>query len=269
MLSALDIPGNIKLFTVQSGSMEPAIRVGSLIVVKPSDTYSVGDIVNIKEPADPDISVTHRIVEVEEADNQIHYITKGDANESADTEKRSHENIVGKMIFKMPLMGYLISFGRTPEGLLLLVIIPALIIIFREVMSIRDEAKKMLEKRKQKKESESMLSMAKLFFLIPLAGFAGIAGTGAYLHDTEVSAGNTFTAGTWGTQLQQKQSNSIQKNDITEKADNPELLLTPAPEVPAEEPLEEQLWQVQVPESTPLSTTAEDLNYTEVQDINE
>ena len=66
--SFLPLPGNFKTFVVQSGSMEPAIRTGSLIFVKPMEKYVVGDIVNIKDGKN---SVTHRIVEKKQTAEKI------------------------------------------------------------------------------------------------------------------------------------------------------------------------------------------------------
>lgn len=192
----LNIPGNIKLFTVQSGSMEPTISTGSLIIVKPMETYAKEDIINIIEPADPKVSVTHRIIDIEEADNGIYYITKGDANESADTEKRSVENVSGKVIFSLPLLGYLLAFAKTGAGLVVFIIIPALIIIVRELISIKEEAKTLIQRKKVKNSSKGS-SIAKALLILALVSMGSITSTAASLLDTEISTGNTMTAGVW------------------------------------------------------------------------
>ena len=51
-ISALNIPGGLKLYTVQSGSMEPTIHTGSIIFSVPSDNYQIGDIITFKAEAD-------------------------------------------------------------------------------------------------------------------------------------------------------------------------------------------------------------------------
>lgn len=102
VFSFIDIPGNYKIFTVQSGSMEPAIHTGSLIFVKPLADYSVGDIVT-KKTDDPKMTVTHRIVSKEEVDGQVAFETKGDANDSSDGEKFGKDMIIGKKIPHNPL----------------------------------------------------------------------------------------------------------------------------------------------------------------------
>ncbi len=152
-LSSLKIPGNFKLLTVESGSMEPAIKRGAIVVVKPESDYHKGDVITVVEPANPKISLTHRIVEIEEQKESIFYTTKGDANEAPDTEKRPKENVVGKVLFSIPLVGYPVAFAKTRDGLLILVIIPATVIIYSELMSIKNETKKLLAARKNRKLS--------------------------------------------------------------------------------------------------------------------
>jgi len=44
-VSELDLPGGVKFYTIQSGSMEPALHTGSIVAVKPQDTYQKGDII--------------------------------------------------------------------------------------------------------------------------------------------------------------------------------------------------------------------------------
>ena len=56
-VSALNLPGGWKLFTVQSGSMQPAISLGSLVIVKPAGEYVVGDVITFKTGPTP---TTHR-----------------------------------------------------------------------------------------------------------------------------------------------------------------------------------------------------------------
>ncbi len=89
---------------VLSGSMEPTIKVGSLIYYKEKNDYNVNDIIsfNIKGQ-----TVTHRIVDVLD-DN---YITKGDANESNDLNPIKKDNIKGKVSnITINYIGYYLKF---------------------------------------------------------------------------------------------------------------------------------------------------------------
>ena len=84
---------------VQSGSMSGTVKdhieVGDLIFVKPAkaETLREGDIIAFKEGS---IVVTHRIVRVETAeDGTLQFITKGDANNTEDSQPVSAANLVG------------------------------------------------------------------------------------------------------------------------------------------------------------------------------
>lgn len=155
-VSAMNMPGGIKFYTVQSGSMEPSIHIGSVVISKPSDNYQKGDIITFKAEKDsainnPKYTTTHRIYEIETKDGKEQYITKGDANNSPDMVPTGKDLVLGKTFFSIPLLGYPVSFAKTREGLIILVIIPATIIIYSELLSIKNETKKLLEQRKKRK----------------------------------------------------------------------------------------------------------------------
>jgi len=148
-VSALNIPGSYKFLVVQSGSMEPKIKKMGIVVIKPAKEYQKDDIITVAEPANPKVTLTHRIVDIEKKEGKIFYTTKGDANEEADTEKRPKENVLGKVVLTIPYLGYPISFAKTTQGLILLVIIPAVIIVYDELRKIKEEIIK-IKKRKKK-----------------------------------------------------------------------------------------------------------------------
>jgi signal peptidase len=153
----IPIPGNFKVFIVESGSMEPAVKTGSLIFVKPASNFSVGDVVTIKNGKN---TVTHRIVKI---DGQS-VTTKGDANKEADAETASINNLVGKMLFSLPYIGYPVGYAKTKVGFMFLVIIPAVIIIYDELHRIKREIVKAWEERKKKKEKAAESPIDKLRF---------------------------------------------------------------------------------------------------------
>ncbi len=151
LFSMFPIAGNMKLLTVLSGSMEPQIHTGSLIFIKPASEYNVGDIVT-KTTEEKDTTITHRIIEKEIIDGQAMFATKGDANNVADNEKVPQEKMVGKVFLNTPYLGYAVNFAKTKQGLILIIIIPAVIIIFEELVKIKDEVVRMA---REKKERES------------------------------------------------------------------------------------------------------------------
>lgn len=98
---------------VASPSMTGAIEAGDAIIIKQSDSYAVGDVITYF-PADENFSVTHRIVRME-GDK---FYTKGDANQSEDSDPVLIEQIVGKVAVKLDKVGYFIEWLKSPVGII-------------------------------------------------------------------------------------------------------------------------------------------------------
>lgn len=101
------------MLIVASPSMTGAIEAGDAIIIKNSDSYAVGDVITYF-PEDESFSVTHRIVRVE-GDK---FYTKGDANQSEDSDPVLIEQIVGKVAVKLDKVGYFIEWLRSPVGII-------------------------------------------------------------------------------------------------------------------------------------------------------
>jgi signal peptidase len=135
---------------VYTGSMEPAIPVGSVVVIKPVDTETlkIGDIICFRLSESATTTVTHRIINI----TNEGFTTKGDANEDPDQWIVKKENVIGKAIFTIPYIGYIGYFARTPIGFILLIVIPASIIIIMEIRNIIKELRK--QNKTHEKEGE-------------------------------------------------------------------------------------------------------------------
>jgi signal peptidase len=125
------------LFVVKSGSMEPTIHTGELIVVKKETSYKVQDIITFGSVVRRDAIVTHRITDIKMASAAAYFVTKGDANKSADTDVIPTSSVLGKYQFGIPLVGYPIGFAGTPLGAVVLVIIPSTLILWEEVHNLQ------------------------------------------------------------------------------------------------------------------------------------
>lgn len=141
--TVFNTPLGFKFLVVESGSMEPAIKIGSLIAIAPSNTFETGDIITFKKNQSVNKkeklgTTTHRIVGTEK--NNI--ITKGDANKSNDDKTIDKDLIIGKVKYIIPFLGYVISFAKTQTGFILLMVIPATIIIYSELLNIKKEVKR-------------------------------------------------------------------------------------------------------------------------------
>ena len=101
------------MLIIASPSMTGAIEAGDAIIIKKSDSYAVGDMITYF-PADESFSVTHRIVRME-GDK---FYTKGDANQSEDSDPVLIEQIVGKVAVKLDKVGYFIEWLKSPVGII-------------------------------------------------------------------------------------------------------------------------------------------------------
>ncbi len=209
-ISTLNIPGNYRLFVVLSGSMEPRVKTGSLVVVKQFPNYQKGDLITFADPVKPKETVTHRIFEVKEAPWSAIYTTKGDANKTPDPTPVPAALVLGKALFVLPLIGFMVSFAKTQLGFIVLIVVPAVMIIYNEILTIKKEALILMKQRKKRKlalreEAEEKIgeeimtlekTIKKLTVVLLLSGLLLAGQTRSALSDREVSAGNTFAAAT-------------------------------------------------------------------------
>lgn len=85
---------------VDTGSMESEIMIGDMILIKKTDDYKIGDIITFLPEGDT-IPTTHRIINYTENG----YVTKGDHNNTKDTEDVTPDIILGEVIHIFPKVG--------------------------------------------------------------------------------------------------------------------------------------------------------------------
>ena len=96
---------------VRSGSMSPAFATGSLVAIKQTATVDnaklpIGTVVAFRSLANPDVLITHRIVDTIKVDGKSVFQTKGDANATADGTYLDPERILGPYSFSVPRLGF-------------------------------------------------------------------------------------------------------------------------------------------------------------------
>jgi len=120
---------------IMSGSMEPAIPVGSIVIVKkvnPEDV-KVGDVIAFQTGESRTI---HRVVEKVVEDDSFYFRTKGDANEDPDPWIVKPQDVKGALLLTIPYYGYLLYYAGTPLGVALFILVPAIILIANEIRNI-------------------------------------------------------------------------------------------------------------------------------------
>jgi signal peptidase len=128
---------------VMSGSMEPELKVGGLVITRPveSKDIKVGNIITFYCPLNKEMT-SHRVLSIENG-TLSYFRTIGDANKKPDAFIVPVQNVVGKVCFHIPYLGYVTQFIKTRLGILLILGIPGLIIIAIEIKNIwralRDE----------------------------------------------------------------------------------------------------------------------------------
>ncbi|SDL91168.1 signal peptidase I SipW [Bacillus sp. OK048] len=127
-----------QLKTVLSGSMEPTFKTGSIIAVKPLENpgnLKKDDIITFIESDEK--LITHRIIDVNKAGDQITYVTKGDNNNAKDLDPVLTQNVVAKYSgFTIPYVGYLIDYSKSKNGMALLLILPGILLLSYSGISI-------------------------------------------------------------------------------------------------------------------------------------
>jgi signal peptidase len=121
---------------VFSGSMEPELKTGGVVITRPVDTedIKVGDIITFYSPLNEQLT-SHRVIAAGDG-SSFHFQTKGDANEDADPFVVPAENVVGKVCFHIPYFGHATQFVKTPLGLLLTLCLPGLVVVVLQMRNI-------------------------------------------------------------------------------------------------------------------------------------
>lgn len=107
---ALVIPriGGATPYTVLTGSMQPGLPPGTLVVVKPVDTDEIviGDVITYQLESGRSAVVTHRVIGVRTGvDGEPEFLTQGDANTAADPEPVRSVQVRGRLWYAVPHLG--------------------------------------------------------------------------------------------------------------------------------------------------------------------
>lgn len=131
----------VSLYTIITESMEPNINPYDVIldvkVTNPED-IKIGDVITFTSisPLTKGMVITHRVVNIAQDASGYSYQTKGDNNLSPDASYVPFANVHGKVLLRIPKLGYLQSFLATKGGWLIVVVIPALFIIISDIVKL-------------------------------------------------------------------------------------------------------------------------------------
>ena len=124
-------------FSVLSGSMEPTISSGDLVMtgpIAPADAAN-GDVVTFTDPEDGSRLLTHRVATSSRHGDNYAFVTKGDANDTVERWTVPADGRIGRVMYRLPKLGYVLTLAKG-RGLILLITIPTLLLALSALWSI-------------------------------------------------------------------------------------------------------------------------------------
>lgn len=134
-----------KAFAIVSGSMEPTLKIGDLIIIKEAKQTEIKeqDIISFSEK---NSIITHRVVKIIEESGQKLYQTKGDNNNSNDDKMPTYNEIEGVYKFRVPFIGKIVILAQNIWGII--IIFGTIYIIY--IISDEKEKRKISRHEKRK-----------------------------------------------------------------------------------------------------------------------
>jgi signal peptidase len=130
LAAALPLALGARSMVVRSGSMAPAIRTGDVVVVRPiaPAEASIGDIVTFDAPDRSGRLLVHRVRAISREGDKVAVVTQGDANSTQERWKVAADGTIGAVAYRVPALGFAVSWISTPAGRIGLIIVPALLL---------------------------------------------------------------------------------------------------------------------------------------------
>jgi len=125
-------------FTVRSGSMTPAIETGDVVVTSPISPLGarVGDVVTFVDPEGTGKLFSHRVQSVRAVGGEVAFVTRGDANTSTERWRVPADGSIGRVAYRIPKVGYALSYIDSAPARLALIAIPALLLLWTALARI-------------------------------------------------------------------------------------------------------------------------------------
>lgn len=157
-------PALVSAYTIVSPSMVPNINVLDVIIttrVSDPSKIKVGDVItfNSTDYRSSGVTVTHRVKKVEKtSDGKYLFTTKGDANNTEDATRQPFSSIYGKVLLRLPKLGYIQYILSSVLGWVLLIIVPTVLIIGADIIKIIKTIKNdpNLKDKGKKKKTKSL-----------------------------------------------------------------------------------------------------------------
>ena len=158
--NAMPMPFGVGVAVVESGSMEPVLSVGDVIVVRPQESYAVSDIVVYQSGHS---LVVHRIISINGEGEDAEIITQGDANNAPDAPI-TRDEIKGRLWTHIPKVGLAMDMLRSPAGIIVVIAVAILLMELsfkrdkrnedEDLEKLREEIRKLKEEMREELEEK-------------------------------------------------------------------------------------------------------------------
>jgi signal peptidase I len=117
-----------KVMTIMTGSMEPMLVPGDLLIIKKEEPRSIhpNDVITFRNSEN--MIVTHRVIDVSKKGEHLYFETKGDANNIKDENLIAAAEVIGVHQFHIPMAGLALDFIKTPIGIALVFLLSAMLL---------------------------------------------------------------------------------------------------------------------------------------------
>lgn len=118
-------------YVLRTGSMAPTLNPGDVEVVQSIAPLEakVGDIVAFRDPQWRGRLVSHRVRAIERVGHGVNFITQGDANTGSERWSVPRNGTIGRVLYRVPKLGYAVAWLGTPEGRVGLIVLPAVLLM--------------------------------------------------------------------------------------------------------------------------------------------
>lgn len=132
---ALPLAFGARPYTILTGSMEPAISAGDVVIDERISPLSarVGDVVTFRDPEDQSRQITHRVEKIRRESSHLWFITRGDANNAPERWRIAAGGQLGRVVYVVPWVGHVAVLAKTRLGFMLLVMVPAVLLAIDEL----------------------------------------------------------------------------------------------------------------------------------------
>ena len=130
----------VSLYTIISPSMEPNINVYDVVITRKVNANEIkeGDVITFisSSTLGEGLTITHRVKSVIKTDGDVKFRTQGDNNPIPDSSLVTSNNLLGKVVFTIPFLGYIQFLLQSKTGWLFCLLIPAIIVVIYDVVKV-------------------------------------------------------------------------------------------------------------------------------------